>query len=373
MPSLEFVQINDDTMESDDDQTVYTEEESPSTTPMKGEAKPIEALPENPAPSTVVSHVEKVEVAKVEKLAAKQVTPADEIVNASTRSTSSSKQTQQRKVNQMTLGNFFFGVKKSSPVPKSPPVTTLSSPKKTSAASGSKEPAGSTEKPSHEAKDSDAKHIDFGKAETTNDTSTPKSKDDKTGMLASTEAAPEATDLPKDVKSDPPKKPTPERKLRVSPRKTASSPKAQEATNGTSNTESKDGKTDMSASTEAALEATDLPKDVKSDPPKKPPPKRKRRASSKKTASPPSAQEETKPDNQPPVELPEERKTLLKKYSGMKTRYARRSQELVEEARKGLPEENFAMPEPQPKKEEGDGDGFPDHAIANMVLMIEGR
>ena len=84
---------------------------------------------------------------------------------------------------------------------------------------------------------------------------------------------------------------------------------------------------------------------------------------------------EQQSETEPITELPEERKTLLQKYADMKTRYSRRSQELVEEARNGLAEEDFVMPEPQPNKEESSAseDTFSDHVIANMAVLIEGR
>ena len=79
--------------------------------------------------------------------------------------------------------------------------------------------------------------------------------------------------------------------------------------------------------------------------------------------------------NEQPFELPEERKVLLQKYSDMKTRYSRRSKELVEEGSKGLAEEDFVMPEPIQKKEESttSEDKFPDYVVANMAVLIEGR
>jgi hypothetical protein len=77
---------------------------------------------------------------------------------------------------------------------------------------------------------------------------------------------------------------------------------------------------------------------------------------------------------EPKKELPEDRKVLLQKHDEMKSRYTRRAEELVAGARGGLDEEEFQMPEPQSAEveESSPEDNFPDQAVSNMVLLIEG-
>lgn len=300
MPSLEVVQIQDDecdTMQSDDDKTIGIEEHSiSSSTPVQEGSKTIVELSEKPIPCNVVVATEELPV-NVKKSAAKQVTPADETVLGSSSSTSSRKQKQQRKVNQMTLGNFFFGVKETSTVPKSPPVATRTSPRKKSSKT-SKAVVTTMEKPCDDQTACEVKSIDFKKKETVvAKDSTKDCKEDKMAPYAPSKAPPA-----------------------TSPRK-------------------------------VDKETT---------------PKRKKATATKKTATPKVLEEKA-------PELSEERKALLKKYSGMKTRYARRAQDLVEEAKKGLPEEDFTMPELHTNKEEGEGNDYSDNVIATMVLLIEGR
>eukprot|EP00980_Cylindrotheca_fusiformis_P000723 scaffold168_cov124-Cylindrotheca_fusiformis.AAC.23 len=319
MPSLEVVRIEDGVSDENDsdDETVDMEESltaATATTPVK----PGTLLPTQSSSARITTTT--TTAVSNESPAAKQVTPADE--PASANSTSSSKQRQQRKVNQMTLGNFFFATKTSSSSPtKSPaatnmtPMTTIRSLKKQPSLTKTSQtkspvPVQSSEK----EKPSAAPTLDCSSKE-----------------LATTMATDENTVEKKKVEL---------------PANDETSKRAEQET------------------TTVAL-----------------PPRRKRRASVQTktaTASSPKAavaDPAKKDEDSKPLpraeELSDERKALLKKHQSMKTRYTSRSQELVEEAKKGLPEEEYVMPEPRKEPVEGN-DEFSDPVVANMVLLIEG-
>jgi hypothetical protein len=299
MPSLEVVQILK--IESDDDdRTVEFEkdEEKPNDLSSPTRVKASNATAK-PAPLPMPTEETEVVMTKVSQPSkpVKHVTPTEEN-DSSTSSTSSSKQKQQRKVNQMTLGNFFFGVQKQ-PIPSSP-CNSTPTPKKRG-----------------------------GKAVTT-----------KGRGEALTVAANKAKRIDFDLKP------------------------AEETENDTA------AATTTTAVATATAETIDLSEEAEEE-----------KDCARKPAET-KPKDEGSPEKEPPREesvplreLPEERKALLQKHSLMKTKYSQRSQELLKEARKGLMEEKFVIPEPQPKKEDSssDDDSFTDHVIANMVLLIEGR
>lgn len=75
----------------------------------------------------------------------------------------------------------------------------------------------------------------------------------------------------------------------------------------------------------------------------------------------------------PIVELSEDRKALLEKHSEMKRRCQQRFEELVQEAREGVDDEDFDMPELESNIDLSSEDEFPDAVVKNMALLIEGR
>jgi len=344
MPTLEVVQNAVDASLSDDDKTVEMDfgEDPPPTscTPTKVTEKTnaAEKLPETESDPVVTNKESK---GNDELETAKQVTPTDAADDGSKHS--ASKQKQQKKVNQMTLGNFFFGAKKSPSKPKSPIAAAKSSSK--SASTATKEPAkkaqeveGTMEEPIELSTSSDssvsteaASHAKKGKEETNNDAA---EKPTKTMAEEST------TDTVKNAAKEPEPSFEPE-----------------------SSAENKMEETQQVSTKEEDVEV------VVEEPPKKEAkvsPKRKRRNSTTKAAP--------KAAPKPPVELSKERQEALQKYKDMKSRFEAKAEVLFQEVFNVLPEEQFEMPKPEEKAVDADiaSDEFPDFVVANMILLIEG-
>jgi hypothetical protein len=74
-------------------------------------------------------------------------------------------------------------------------------------------------------------------------------------------------------------------------------------------------------------------------------------------------------------ELSEDRRTLHKKYRAMKQRYLKRAAELISQAKTGIEDETFHVPnlEQLGNEESLHDDDFPARVVSNMALLIEGR
>lgn len=373
MPSLEIIQV-DVEMESDGkavcvDATSLVKKSAESNDPEKPQATEAK-LSEAPSVSEVPGE------------AAKSVTPWEDSTNAA----GESKQKQQRKVNQMTLDTLFFGVNKSksrqhSPVPKKQTDDNSKSasektPKEGNGASTATLDAENTEKTEQEKSlvtqkqtKIDSKLFSAKKtpqrqtsAATDSDTTELKKAEKETKVsddVEKSEEDPEVWDLERVLDSS-------ETSKVICNAKDCTA----EAVAFWKSTKGSQWYTCESCQLE---EFGGWPESI--EPATKP--EASTTKSNKKTSKSSSIEvtNDKENKNEQPFELPEERKVLLQKYSDMKTRYSRRSKELVEEGSKGLAEEDFVMPEPIQKKEESttSEDKFPDYVVANMAVLIEGR
>ncbi|KAG7346354.1 chromatin assembly factor 1 subunit A [Nitzschia inconspicua] len=103
--------------------------------------------------------------------------------------------------------------------------------------------------------------------------------------------------------------------------------------------------------------------------------KRRAAAKSKTTVEERSVKEES----EPPTRLAEEefdddRRTLLHNYRTMKERYLERVAQLIDQAKRGIEEESYEVPklEALGEGESLDDDEFPTQVVSNMALLIEG-
>lgn len=401
MPTL--LQNDDEVSLSDDDRTVDIVDDADMdprtsctpTKPVKETNAAAEELPKEDAGPVGTENETKASTESSDT--AKQVTPP-----TSTKATTSKKK-QQKKVNQLTLGNFFFGVKKSPAKPKSP------APSKSTA----KSPSTATKETPNKAQSSAKPKSPNAATAAAKSPSTKESPNKAQGFFDKT--SPEKPKSPNAAAKSPSnatmESPNKEQDLYGSSADpielTSSSSEDTDATpkTGTMNTDNAETeKTTVDSTSEATKLADDeQPAEPEADAeekhssddennksreepsgeekdedaavtkePKqeeaaaKTAPKRKRKSSSKAAAAAPAPPK-------PPVELSPERQEALQKYKDMKSRFETKADELFQEVFSGLPEEEFDMPEPKTQAVDADGDDFPDFVVANMTLLIEGR
>jgi hypothetical protein len=352
MPSLEVMEIVQETnvmdCDDDDDRTVEMTEKPASTAPTTKEKEELSAKEDPPKqvevglPITAASTKPKAP-SKKSPSKKRRVTPTDE--------SSSKKQQQQKKVNQMTLGSFFFGAKKQTSSPLSKPVTAGTKRKQPSPVKSPRKDAASTKA---EVETLEAKATTGSSTETT-------AQEDKK----------------KEQKDKSPASPRKESKEVMAAPQSPNDNDTVDLTNDSPDTNAKD--LDCNANN-MCIDAPSSP----IAPEEKPEKESSSNESSANRASPSNDKSSTHPividsseesdaKGVSAEELPEERKALLQKNNDMTTRYSRRAEELVREARGGLDDEDFTLPEPQPVEEESASDQeFSDSVLANMALLIEG-
>ncbi|CAJ1966857.1 unnamed protein product [Cylindrotheca closterium] len=362
MPTLEVVQNVVDASLSDDDNTVDLNSEevvdpaSSSCTPTKvlEDTNAVDKLPES---SNLVDTNNNETQGNNET--PKQVTPTDASSEDGSKH-SASKQKQQKKVNQMTLGNFFFGVTKSPTKPKSPIVTSAKS-KSKSASTATKEPA---PKKAQEAEGTMEGPIELNSSDdssvSTKETLSPKKETKETSNDAAKKTTTETISeesTTRDVAENASKQ----------PESSAAEPESSTAENKMIE-ETEQDPTKEENDVEVIEEEESSKKEAKVSP------KRKRRKSTKAAAQSKAVEAPPPPEEQPPIELSEERQEALQKYKDMKSRFETKADELFQEVYNGLPEEQFEMPDPETKAVEDSiaSDEFPDFVVANMILLIEG-
>lgn len=355
MPSLEVVEIVQETnvmdCDDDNDRTVEMTEEPASTAPNTKEKADLSSNEEPPkqvkvgVPITATS-TKPTAPSKKSSSKERRVTPTDESL--------SKKQQQQKKVNQMTLGSFFFGAKKQTSSPVSKPVTAGTKRKQPSPVKSPEKDATSTKA-----------EVEILEAKATTGTST------KTSARE---------DKKKEQKDKSP----------ASPRKESKEVMGAPQSPSTNDNDTVDLTNDAPDTNAKELDYNTNNRDIDAPSgPIAPEEKPEKESSSNGSSANRASTSDDKSSTHPIVidsseesdaktvsaeELPEERKALLQKNKDMATRYSRRAEELVLEARGGLDDEDFTLPEPQPVEEESASDQeFSDSVLANMALLIEGR
>eukprot|EP00429_Kryptoperidinium_foliaceum_P008159 CAMPEP_0176025998 /NCGR_PEP_ID=MMETSP0120_2-20121206/12728_1 /TAXON_ID=160619 /ORGANISM="Kryptoperidinium foliaceum, Strain CCMP 1326" /LENGTH=1018 /DNA_ID=CAMNT_0017359189 /DNA_START=131 /DNA_END=3187 /DNA_ORIENTATION=- len=316
MPSLEVIEVvrppsktaAEDAMDVDADRS--TEKEVPATASMAPAAMEVESTSNDGSEAMQASTSTDAGASQNNEDDVQETTPQPRVTPLET---PTSKKTQQKKVNQLTLSSFFrpFNGKKALSPKKTPPPPSRAANDKPSTAVSKPQPD--------------------------------KSKEAAKAKPLGNKDAPDKSSLPTKEKNDEPSE--------VSPADNGSEPIAVSVTKGTSDEEHTNATTDKETIDGSAAAPIVLEEKFNSS-----------SGENEKTEPVPEVQEK---------EMSPERVELLSKYVMMMQQCEQRSKELKELAQEGIDEEDFKMPSLQITTSLPDEE-FPDVVVNNMAILIEG-